>query len=146
MMLLIGALDSVGAAWSIENPRGSYIWQTDELKELLTRPSVHKVDLAQCEYLLRPPDYDGSADLRVQKYTSIVTNMAALASLARPCSGQHTHVHALGSCRVHGRRVSRAALAGRYPKLLCSAWARSVRRELEQRDEAEEEEEPVATE
>ncbi len=102
----IDELDLVGGFWSIENPGSSYIWHTDEIKELALRHDVLEVRFTQCTYVLRPPDFAGTQDLRVRKDTTILTNVPTLVRLCRSCTLDHTHVHLLGSVRVAGRTVS----------------------------------------
>jgi hypothetical protein len=137
MMRLVRALDGKKRFWSIENPRTSRLWHTKEVKKLMLRSDVISVTFAQCQYFLRPPEYDGTDDLRVRKETTLVTNIPTLAKLARMCTGGHTHVHAMGSVKVKGARVSRARAAGAYPPCLCRTWATLVEAHLSQQAQSQ---------
>jgi hypothetical protein len=130
MMRLVRALDGKKRFWSIENPRTSRLWHTKEMKKLMARSDVCVVTFAQCCYGLRPPEYDGTIDVRTRKETTLVTNVPTLAKLARMCTGGHKHVHAMGSVKVKGGRVSRAQAAGTYPPCLCRTWAALVEAHL----------------
>ena len=131
MALLILALHEAGGYWTLENPAGSYIFFTDELVYIMSLPGSRRVQFHQCEYLLRPPDFsDGGPDLRVRKDTIIIGNLPGLESLERRCQKDHVHAHAFGSARVGGKTVARAAAAGAYPRLLCTALAGLVRKAL----------------
>ena len=128
MLLLIREIEKVGGYWCIENPTGSFLWATPELRALQCKH--FSVSIHQCEYHLRPPDYyvqrGPKLDLRTRKATTILTNLEALKALEVRCSGGHQHVQALGSIMCNGKLTSRAQAAGSYPASLCDAWAKLV--------------------
>ena len=100
--------------------------ETDEFKALQARHDVVLVDFAQCMYMLRPPDYNGTSDLRTMKRTFLLTNITELQQLQCTCDQQHIHVWALGTYKRGGVNIKRAKFAGTYPKELCVKWANLV--------------------
>jgi len=127
---LCRALQAVGGFWTIENPQSSFLFQYAPIAALYGYPGVSDVCFDQCEYELRPPG--GLSNQRVKKPTRLLGNVPGLSRLARRCSHTHEHVHALGSVRVNGQRVSRARAAGAYPPPLCSAIAATVARAIQE--------------
>ena len=121
-------LSQLGGWWSIENPKGSYLFWYPSIAKLFELQSANLVHFDQCMYGLRPPG--GQPHQRTRKSTSLLSNIASLQSLSIQCDGQHEHVWALGSATVNGKSISRAAAAGAYPAPLCSRWAALVARQL----------------
>ena len=107
---------------SIENPRGSGLWQFAPLAAELRRSKCVVVDFPMCAY-----------SAPYLKPTRILTNLAALTSLARTCSCTVPHEHLCGLCKFKdGERVRslwKTSIAGRYPPALCRASARALLRE-----------------
>ena len=112
---------NIGNFWSIELPSSSFACVTDAL--LSEMPGVRSIDLDQCMIGLRPPGVRRhiDSDVRVQKPTSILTNLPNAHLLNNTCDYKHQHEFAVGSCLIEGRRVRRAAYARIYPSAL--SWA-----------------------
>ena len=110
-----------GCWFSIENPTTSFAWSHPAMKRLTKLKGVRLVRFDQCEYGLTFPD--ARADQRCKKDTMLLTN-APLDSLARKCQGTHEHIACMGGVRTSEGWRSRSSLAGRYPKNLCTRWAR----------------------
>ena len=140
-------LSSVGAFWSIENPRTSYCFLYEPIRALNDLSGVLDVHFDQCMYgLLAPtsgpstPQHGAKSDPgiathgfaliddwhgapRFKKPTTIRTNIPRADALARKCDRSHPHTHALGSIRIGSDRVSLASAAGAYPAPLCQSLA-----------------------
>ena len=130
MMILVRALLAAGRLFSIENPFRSHLWQTKEMLWLAEQADVFFVRFDQCEFGLRPPDYDGFEDVRTKKDTLVLTNVPRLRVLQRRCQKNHQHVHAFGVAKTRNGCVHRSKAAGVYPQDLCIIWARAVRRSI----------------
>ena len=123
---LCRSLSSVGAFWSIENPKGSYCFLYAPVRDLLLLPSVIDVSFDQCMYGLCPPTPEGFTSARIRKGTCIRSNIAGFKNLAFKCDHSHVHTWAIGSVLVNSSRVSLSASAGAYPKALCRAMAQGL--------------------
>ena len=113
-----------GNYFSVENPRGSYLWDFESIAAL-GRIS-YEVDFDQCMYGLLPPHLTDESKTYIRKSTRLLTNMVELKSLSKACDHCHKHYTCLGSVRVRGQTIQVSAAAGRYPSRLCRAWAASV--------------------
>ena len=102
--------DEVGCLVSVENPAGSYMWQTSTWKVCSTVPLL-RVLLHHCMF--------GS---RRKKYTALECNFPAARALAVTCSGEHEH-EPWG--RLPGGSWATAAECA-YPPALCVALAQAV--------------------
>ena len=120
VLIMIGAIEKLGGFWTIENPASSYLWLEDSVAALCRRPGTVTVRFDQCAYGLKGIDADGTF---VKKPTQIIGNLELLENLERNCPKNHVHTHCLGWRTIKGKRVSRAAEAGRYPNPLCRRWA-----------------------
>ena len=78
---LIDALIRNNIPFTLENPHDSYIWHSPELLEIAAHPQAQVARFDQCMYKLRPPDYDGSSDVRVRKRTRLLGTLAQLPTL-----------------------------------------------------------------
>ena len=118
-----------GPHFSIENPDPSFLWESAAIARLNARWILYGVVFDQCCYGLQFPDSSPAEFCR--KRTRILTTCPHLATrLSASCPGvsdTHKHVQALGTCKVNGRTVKRAALAAAYPPKLCAEWARAIR-------------------
>jgi hypothetical protein len=72
--------DRVGIWFSLENPRGSYMWQIEEFVSFASLPGVHFVTFQHCMH-------SGKRD----KWSAWLTNIHALSALAATCDGKHEH-------------------------------------------------------
>ena len=116
------ACSSCGVYWSIENPRGSRLWNFGPIHDLRQYQHVSDCTLVHCSY--------GASHL---KPTRILSNMSELLELASICSGDHSHVQLRGTERYVApdgsmRVRNRTAGAGAYPAQLCDKWCRLARR------------------
>ncbi len=127
MVLLACELCLVGAHFSIENPRDSYVFHMPLMSCLLEAAAATDVVFDQCQYGLKFRDSNDSEFCK--KPTRVVGTMPELARMHRLCTAKsptHQHVRAWGSFKVDGRSQSRTAEAGAYPNSLCSIWAQVV--------------------
>ena len=125
--MLCNALQEVGAFYSLENPRSSYLWRYSPISKLLDH--AVDVDFDQCAYGLAPPGVickKSDSCSRIKKPTRVRTNLLQLQHLARKWSCAHKHFTCLGSVKVDGSWVSVAKEAGKYPLKLCDEWASLV--------------------
>ena len=120
VLVMIDAIEELGGFWTIENPASSYLWLEASVAALCKRPGTITVRFDQCAYGLQGIDADGTF---VKKPTQIIGNLELLENLERSCPKNHVHTHCLGWRTIKGKRVSRAAEAGRYPNPLCRRWA-----------------------
>jgi hypothetical protein len=111
--------------WSLENPASSLLWHHPKVKRLMKCKTVQLIRFDQCCYNLPFPD--ASPGELIQKDTCILTN-APLQALACRCNKQHTHIHAIGGVKIHGKWLKRSAVAGHYPSDLCNRWAELMAR------------------
>ena len=105
-----------GRHFIMENPLTSMAWQLDEMKQLLSEPSVHKVVIDQCYFGLM----NERGELH-RKATQLVTSSQVLVSkmLGCRCRGGHAHAPVIG-----GAKVTRPA--GHYPRALASAMVSAM--------------------
>ena len=129
MALLLKAQTDVGGLWSVENPRGSYLFSAPPILDLQHYANAETVHFDQCSYGLRLP---GDLDYHyVKKGTTILTNIRDLHCLSSSCPGlsdTHRHTWCIGTGTYHGKTYKRSAAAAHYPVKLCEAWARGVAR------------------
>ena len=74
MLRLIWAQQQKGNFWSLEQPRGSRMWDVPEVVELLKLEDVKRVDFDRCMYDLKPSD-DDDENAMVKKPTTFMTNI-----------------------------------------------------------------------
>ena len=113
-----------GNYFSIENPKGSFLFLYSSIASLNDLPNVELFDFDQCAFGHRLPGAPKNVFCR--KSTSVLTNLKCLSQLQRRCPGvspSHLHEHAWGSRIVNNSRISLAAAAGAYPEELCYQWA-----------------------
>lgn len=106
--------------WSLENPRGSRLFELPMLAPRLQQPHVYIVDVDYCQY--------GEP---FKKPTRIYTNLRELIALGRTCN-HRSHVEVLrGSERVFHQgkwtTAPKTRRAGAYPFQLVRTWAQAVR-------------------
>ena len=130
---MIKSLLSRGAYFPLENPSSSFLFKTEVICEILKSESCFLVTFDQCMYGLVPPDRIPGVDRRVEKSTTILTNIPQLKQLQRSCDGQHVHVQAIGHVKLASGSVSRARVAGAYPLKLCAAWAKGIAQAVDAR-------------
>ena len=109
---LLDVFDQLGIPWSVENPESSALWWLPQWH------SVAHVTFDQCMLGLRPPEPGLARTHRVQKKTRLVGTVSSLVESFNmcKCDRQHSHSHAMGSCKVNGKGISRAKAAGAYPQ------------------------------
>ena len=108
--------------WSIENPKGSSLWGQPCLEEFFEVGMAIEFDC--CRY-----------GATYKKPTKLMTNMACLQSLSRPCSQhpqpQHEHQHLEGTVKIWEddklKTYWKTTLAGRYTPQLVRAWAKAAK-------------------
>ena len=98
-LVLIEILEEHGNHWTLENPATSYAWLMPLLKKKCDQFGVWVVDMDQCAYGLKIPD-QGCACGPCKKHTRFVGNLPGLYQLARCCSCETNHVHAVGGVRT----------------------------------------------
>ena len=117
--------------FSIENPDNSHAFITEAMKQLQQGIPSYSITFDQCTYgltLLGEP-----RSVSVRKRSRLVTNLATLTELTAQCPGtckNHRHVIAWDTYKHEGKWLHRAALAGIYPKKLCTVWAGLVAKGL----------------
>ncbi len=124
-VILIEILEENGNHWTLENPASSYAWLMPLLKKKCNRAECGIVDMDQCAYGLKLPDQGGVYG-PCKKHTRFAGNMVGLNQLARRCSCDTNHVHAVGGVRTQGGWKKRSELAGHYPAALCKKYASIV--------------------
>ena len=95
------------------------------LKKKCNRAECGVVDMDQCAYGLKLPDQGGVYG-PCKKHTRFAGNMIGLNQLARRCSCDTNHVHAVGGVRTQDGWKKRSELAGHYPAALCKKYASIV--------------------
>lgn len=117
---------SKGIFWSIENPRGSYLWAIPGFAELITlaskmaKPTGNpKVDCFIVDF--QSCNHGGKRD----KWTRLLTNMKELCALAGACTGDHAHLP-WGVSLVGASWQFATASEAAYPQQLCRSMARYV--------------------
>lgn len=121
--ILICALISVSAFWSLENPSDSLVFLTCYFDEIRKRCHVHVHQFDQCMFGLKPPEAFATTppvpELFTRKRSIIATNMIFCSFFwGRKCHGtsdKHVHQHAWGTAKCQGAWVNRAGFAGAYP-------------------------------
>ena len=113
---LIGVLQARSVAWSVENPRNSFLWHIPFVDAVLKGSGVEEVQFQHCMF--------GSAR---NKWTSIWFSPPGLLSgLRRQCDGSHAH-EPWGL--VPGRGFS-TALETVYPHELCQQIVSEVSKHI----------------
>ena len=111
-----------GIYWSLENPRGSRLFQLPILAEQLVDACV--VDFDFCQY--------GES---FKKPTRIITSLGTLSKLQRLCNHRKHSVNLRGSevVIVDGKKVSqpKTSRAGAYPQQLADAWAQVILEDID---------------
>ena len=111
-----------GGWFSVENPRGSLLWQYGPMRSL--SEVAASVDFDQCCYGLRLVGCETKKfGPFIKKPTRLLTNVPALKKMSMLCKGDHQHHSCMGSVRVNGKSVSVAKAAGAYPPALCKRWS-----------------------
>ena len=119
-----------GGCFTLENPIGSFFWQSSWFRKLEARVPLFRADLAQCAYGLVLPG--APPNTYCFKRTAFYANFD-IQSLSRACPGlspTHKHEWAWGRRRVAGVAISLAKAAGHYPDALSSAVASLVAGQL----------------
>ena len=123
---------SLGYFFTIEKPKGSYVWLYEPMLRLIEclGSDCMIVDFDQCYYGLQLP---AAAPCEFcKKSTRLLGNTPTLKYLSQPCPGKsatHVHDHAFGSaavCTAGGKKqtLSKTGAAGIYPVGFCRPWAR----------------------
>ena len=106
----------MGLAFTIENPRGSRLWEFEPIQALLRDSRVYFIIFDACMF--------GAA---YKKPTAILCNIQGLSGLARRCDGKHQHLQLRGTWRVRrGNKwvsESKTKTAGAYTASLAARWA-----------------------
>eukprot|EP00435_Cladocopium_sp_Y103_P059905 s740_g21.t1 len=108
-----------GKFFVLEHPRGSKAWLEEEIEELKQMDGVFVCKFDMCQFGMRVKDKLN------KKPTTILTNSEEIAlQLNRVCPGDHEHESLMGG---------NAALAAEYPRALCQAMLRGLRRQMQKR-------------
>jgi len=108
----------LGLFFSIENPRGSWLWSLEGYVKLAGLLTVYTVDFQACCWGSSRP-----------KWTRFLTNMPELLGLAKLCPGESSnHVHKPWGVERTGRKSWKFATASEaeYPLILCNEIAKMV--------------------
>ena len=108
----------LGLYFSIENPRGSWLWSLEGYVKLAGLLTVYAVDFQACCWGSSRP-----------KWTRFLTNMPELQGLAKQCPGESSiHIHKPWGVERTGRKSWKFATASEaeYPLILCNEVARMV--------------------
>ncbi|CAK0845014.1 unnamed protein product [Prorocentrum cordatum] len=108
--------------WSLENPRGSWLFSWEPLQKFLSEHSKVSVVYDCCQF-----------GAPYQKPTRIESDLPELGILERRCLGGHAHEHLQGKVKVRDRQGRlkqfwRTTLAGAYPPGVCHSAARALAR------------------
>ena len=124
--VLCQLLADAGSWYSIENPRGSYVWNYKPIFELAE--GGYRIEIDQCEWGLAPPPCtsEAQAGQLIKKPTTLLTNLDSLKNLSRSCGGDHLHLSCKGKIKTRAGWQDVSMLASRYPEELCRAWAQLV--------------------
>ena len=120
-------LFEVGAHFSIENPKSSYLWQYGPIARLFKIDL--DVDFVQCQYgLVLPIAVDHPKQfLKMQELIRTRTSLKELETLRAKCPCLGKKFTCMGSVKSEsGTWVSVAKAAGHYPPSLVKKWARAV--------------------
>ena len=117
-------LHAHGSLFTLENPKTSLAWKTPPMKKLISDCHCNTVSFDQCRFGLRIPGLNGKLGL-ARKPTSFVGTMPCLHLLEKHCDHTHEHVAVIGGVKYQGAWQKRSTLAGSYPHLLCSAYAKA---------------------
>ena len=110
--LSVDQLSSRGLAWSIENPRGSYMWLMPAMKELLTRSSTTTTSFQACARGSKRP-----------KWTTWVHSGTIFSTLEACCPGEGPgHAHSKWGREPDGTFATSQETA--YPERLCEEITR----------------------
>ena len=106
-----------------EHPASAGSWNLEAMRKMARRAGVRVVVADQCQYGLKTHGSDPKIqDRRARKRTKCMTNSDELAiELSRRCAGGHKHQPLTGG---------RAREAAQYPKPLCEAICRGMKKEL----------------
>ena len=117
---LIEELDAAGIAWSVENPRNSYMWKTRWFRRLLNNPRI-KFRWLHTQMCMQGGNRD--------KWTSLLHGGEVnLVGMSKVCDGKHTHAP-WGILRTAGGGFATAEERN-YPKLFCRRIARKAASDL----------------
>lgn len=109
-----------GKFFVLEHPRGSKAWHEKEAEELRNMEGVFVCKFDMCQFGMRVGEGLN------KKPTTILTNSEEIAKeLNRSCQGGHVHESLMGG---------KACLAAEYPRALCQAMLRGLKRQLEKRN------------
>ena len=117
---LVELLDSKGIAWSVENPRNSYMWKTRWFRRLFKNPNFHYrwMHAQMCMH-------GGKRD----KWTSLLHGGPInLVGLSKVCDGNHTHAP-WGLLRTANGGFATAEERN-YPRLFCKRIAAQAAKDL----------------
>ena len=105
---------SVGCHFTLENPRGSWMWRLPEFVDLANHAHVHFAFFPMCAF--------GTNYL---KRTAFLTNaqwcMRSIGGLRCTCKKKHVILQGFTTDPSTGKRIKRTALAAAYPARLCKA-------------------------
>ena len=106
--------------WTIENPAGSMLWITPELKNLAAEQGSHRVEYDCCAF-----------GCEYRKPSALLCSAAAFCTVSRTCPGTttvHRHLELTGKeWNVHLKRmVYKTKRAQEYPWALCTAYAEAA--------------------
>ena len=112
-------LARLGCFWSVENPRGSYLWLHPAMVDLAKQGFQVKYD--NCAYGAVIP-----GEGPYMKPTTLLTNAPWLRALERSCACAGKHVQLQGQTCIGGRWRSRTGFAAGYPTQLAWRWAKCM--------------------
>lgn len=105
--------------WSVENPRGSMLWELLPIQWLKHDPSTFEIDFPMCAF-----------GAPYQRWTRLLTNAVELSALSRSCPHVRHKQVLSGATSTRAEHVNRTELAGAYPHSLVDTWASLLRKTL----------------
>ena len=118
---LIGAANQSGATWTLEAPKGAWIWSNSSIVAIRRLDRVYTCIWDMCAY--------GSVHKRPSQ---LLSNSKCFAQLRRRCPGPGAqHNHRSSSLRANGTKVRglRKSVPSAFPAQFCDAMSRVVQDE-----------------
>ena len=98
---------NAGAACSLDNGQGSFVWQLPDMVELCEDPRVFEATVAYC-----------ACGKACQKRIRIISNMPSIVKLTRKCKCKEGHKVILEG--------SKCTAASKYPARLVKKWTQLI--------------------
>lgn len=126
-LYLCRLLHEHGSLFTLENPKTSYAWKTQAMRQLVADCHCQQADFDQCQFGLTMPLTACVTGLAL-KPTRVVGTLPHLDMLVRRCKHDHEHVAVIGGGKHQGKWRKRSELAGAYPPGLCLGFAKAFER------------------